>query len=234
MEKLLIGLGVATLVLVVAFWAVAIYTAWSLAKTDRKPVTITPAQWSLDYESISFSPRDDDSLVLRGWYLPGVQDEKLEKGASIIMVHGKGQNRHTETALAAVAPFLVSQAYNVLVFDLRGQGESGGSRFSLGDLERWDVVGAVDHLKSRDNSPRPIGVYALSMGAASSLLAAAETRDIKAVMSDSAYANAREILDLRLPGESPLPSFLYDVLLLGVSGFGHFWVREIGVKKLLV
>jgi len=67
------------------------------------------------------------------------------------MVHGKGTDRQAgpgDGNLAIAAP-LVRAGYTVLVFDLRGSGESGGERFTLGAHEVRDVEGALDYLRLR-------------------------------------------------------------------------------------
>ena len=104
---------------------------------------------------------------------------------------------------------------NVILFDLRGHGESDGDRFSLGYFEKRDVLGAIRYLRDgKKQSGDKIGVLGFSMGAASGLLASTETDAIGAIVADSSFAQLRPILDVKLPEESPLPEWVYSVLPL--------------------
>jgi fermentation-respiration switch protein FrsA (DUF1100 family) len=76
--------------------------------------------------------------------------------------------------LALASPFL-DDGYNVLTFDFRGQGQSGGQLVSFGDRERRDVLGAVRWL--RQNHPmesRRIVAVGMDTGGAALLAAAAD------------------------------------------------------------
>jgi pimeloyl-ACP methyl ester carboxylesterase len=110
-----------------------------------------------------------------------------------------------------IAARLVSHGYNVLMFDLRGHGESDGSQISGGYFEKKDVLGAVNYVRQR--SINRIGVLSFSMGAASSLMAAAETQDILALVADSSYADLEEIIDYQFSIRSNLPEFFIPLIL---------------------
>jgi fermentation-respiration switch protein FrsA (DUF1100 family) len=66
-------------------------------------------------------------------------------------------------------------------------GKSEGDLCTIGDLERLDVLSAVD-FATRTAPDLPVVVYGASMGGAAALLAAAEDTRIRAVVADSAYA----------------------------------------------
>jgi fermentation-respiration switch protein FrsA (DUF1100 family) len=80
--------------------------------------------------------------------------------------------------------------YNVLCFDFRAHGLSGGRFTSVGHHETNDVIGAVQYLKQRPEvDARRIGAIGFSMGAAATIQAAARCPDIAAIVADSAYAS---------------------------------------------
>ena len=103
----------------------------------------------------------------------------------MIVLHGHGGNKHTVLPLAQ----LLYPRYNVLMLDHRGHGESDGVRTTIGYEERLDVHGAVDLLLERGLGP--VGIFGMSMGGATAILAAAEDPRIAAVVADSPYARLR-------------------------------------------
>src|SRR5205807_3700523 len=79
---------------------------------------------------------------------------------------------------------------------------------SMGNLEQRDVLGAVDFLQTGRapfpelGRPRIIGGLGISLGAATLLLAAAREPAIRAVVSDSAFADAAPLLEREIPKHS--------------------------------
>jgi dipeptidyl aminopeptidase/acylaminoacyl peptidase len=138
-----------------------------------------PTRWGLSAaEEIDVTARD--GIRIHSWLFCSPTAE-----ASVIVLHGHGGNKHTCLPLAH---FLYPR-YNVLMLDHRGHGESDGVRTTIGYEERLDVHGAVDLLLERGLGP--VGIYGMSMGGATAILAAAEDPRIVAVVADSPYARLR-------------------------------------------
>ncbi len=215
MKKILIICLSVVLALIVIFLGISAYLGYTLTRVQRVPVTETPAIYNLTYENVSF-PSLDSKLMLRGWLLlrmpfstPLGYQEQI-----IIMVHGNGQNRvDTGIGTLEIADELVKHGFNVLMFDLRGYGQSDGSMVSGGLHERRDVEGAVDFVKSRGFED--IGVLGFSLGAVSSILAAAEDKDIDALVSDSAFADINDIMIPEFHARTKAPGiFLRPILFM--------------------
>ena len=98
----------------------------------------------------------------------------------------------------------------MLLFDLRSCGQSDGARFTLGKDEPRDLLGAYDFMKTRGYPPARMVVLGVSLGAATEIEAAAQMPDVGAMVSDSAYADLRPVLNDRLRKDSPLP-FFFDL-----------------------
>jgi uncharacterized protein len=193
------------LLIVVVIFGISGYAAYFMTKTNRVPVTQTPAQFGIQYSDIAFP--SSDGLTMRGWWLEGSQENSV-----IIMVHGVDANRADPSVkMLEIASQLVSHGYNVMMFDLRGHGESDGSHVSAGYFEKRDVLGAVNY--SHQKGKTEIGILSYSMGAASSLMAAAETQDIQAVVADSSYADLEEIINYQFSIRSSLPGFFIPLIL---------------------
>jgi fermentation-respiration switch protein FrsA (DUF1100 family) len=204
-----IGLAL-ILVLAVGFLGISGYLGYSMTRVDRVPLEGNPGLLGLTYEDVSF-PSIDKELTLRGWYLPAQSSERV-----IIMVHGAESNRADPSiGLLDIASGLVKQGYNVLMFDLRGHGESEGTRMSAGYCEKRDLLGAVAYLKGRGLDH--IGVLGFSMGAATSLMAAAESKDIGAVVADSSFADLKDIMEPEFSKRTKFPRFFLPPLLFTVK-----------------
>jgi uncharacterized protein len=188
------------LVGVALYMAASIYILAQAARAARTLTAGTPADLGLDFEAVSFESAGD-GIPLHGWYLPA------NGNRAIIMVHGIDQNRwNSWEHVPQKAQFLVRHGFDVLVFDLRGHGESGGDRLGFGWLERNDVRGAVSFVESRGYPAGRIGILSHSYGAATSLLSAAAIPDVAAVVADSAFADLRLLLnrEVRLRGFPPI------------------------------
>ncbi len=175
------------LALVASYAGLSDYKAVQYTTTPRQAIgNETPADFGLAYEDVAFSSVASDSVTLRGWWVPNPASRRV-----IILVHGRYENRTSHDVL--LKP-LWDAGYNVLLFDLRGHGQSDPAPCTYGLREQWDMVGAVNFAKTKGIPPGGIGVIGWSLGAASALMAMRQTGDIAAVVSDSAYANADPLL----------------------------------------
>ncbi|MDO8444667.1 MAG: alpha/beta fold hydrolase [Deltaproteobacteria bacterium] len=177
------------------------FTLYMNSHPPRYPIYVPPSKFNLRYEEVSF--QSTDGVRLKGWFINGSGEGRLP---TIIVCHGLGANRSDFTELSAG---LSRDGYSVLIFDFRGHGESEKKASSFGYLEQNDLLGALRYVKTRnDVDKEKIGVYGFSMGGAVAILTAAETDEIKAVISDSSYTSLKE-QGKRLFAGSPLPSFLF-------------------------
>jgi pimeloyl-ACP methyl ester carboxylesterase len=182
------------------------YAASSLTKFERVPIGSNPADFGLEYADVSFPSRD--GLTLRGWWLEGGDDSPV-----IVVVHGSEGNRADPAErMLGIAKDLVSHGYNVLMFDMRGHGESGGEHISAGLHEKNDLLGAIDYVRVRGIENK-IGVLGFSMGAAVCLMAAPESEEIDAVVADAAYADIVSIIESEFAERSDLPGFFIPIIL---------------------
>jgi len=193
---------VLTLYLVIAFAMVYLAT-----RPERKPFEGTPEAFGLRYREVTFTPRSDDDLVLRGWLIEGVPEAPY-----LIFVHGIGDQRTGNQSLELAAR-LVDEGYNVLLFDLRAQGTSDGSFVSAGDFERYDVLGAYDFLLGQGAEPGRVGLVGRSYGAATAIMAAALEPGITAVVADSPFADVQDRISKEAARKTPMPEGLVGIFL---------------------
>ena len=194
----------------------------------------TPKDFGMDFHPVEF--HSSDGILLKGWYAPASSPAK----GTIIYCHG--QNR-TRVEMLPYAAFAHTLGYNGLLFDLRHQGASGGKVGTVGYWERLDAEAAVRYAFSDEKAVRPIILWGVSMGAAAGLMAAADSPDIAAVISDSTFLNFSElirhhyelflgIIRRRWWWFPPLPSFpLADEVLYWSAWRGHFSPSDFDLEK---
>jgi len=192
--------------LLVVYLGISAYVASVAVRTRRLPLLFTP---TLPREDVSFASRTD-GLLLRGWYFAAGPE-------CVIVVCGGEQNRADPvTDTLSLATDLVESGYTVLLFDLRGRGESDGQGSIFPNNDR-DVGGAVDFVRGRGHED--VKIIGFSSGAAATLLLA-NSESVTAVVSDSCFASARETF-VRELAKRGCPRALAQVLSPGVSSMGR-------------
>jgi pimeloyl-ACP methyl ester carboxylesterase len=171
----------------------------------------TPAdRYGWDYEAINYDKADDarlttanpdktkctvvgveagtnvvtpDGVRLAGWYIPAANGEG-PSGPTLLIVHGWKANK--SGALEFAPPF--HDAYNLVLLDLRNNGQSSGTQTTMGLREQGDVIRMLDWLETTKH-PIWIGGLGNSMGAATVLGAAVADQRIRALILDSMHAD---------------------------------------------
>ncbi len=197
-----------------SYAAMSLYAASQLVYTSQLAPKGTPADAGLAFKEVEFLSRNDH-LLLRGWFIPGVASPgHLTTAQTIIMAHGIRTNRADPgVGILDLSEALAKKGFAVLTFDMRGSGYSTSAPTSLGYFEQRDILGAVDFLESGTmpypelGRPKAIGGWGVSMGAAAMLMAASLEPHLRAVVSDSAYADVVPLLEREIPTHSGLPRF---------------------------
>jgi len=185
------------LAIIVIFFVFASLWGFYISVKPGKIVSrITPKDLGLHYEEVSLVT--EDNITLRGWFIP---QEQASTGKTIIALHGYPADKGN--ILPAIA--FLSQRYNLLLFDFRYLGESGGSHSTVGAEETRDLRSAIAYLRSR--GVKEVGVWGFSLGGAVALMTAPHTPEIKAVVSESSYAQ----LDLMVPALYTIPVLRYPL-----------------------
>lgn len=153
---------------------------------------ITPENYHVDYETINL--KTEDGLNLAGWFIPS----KNKSDKAIILLHGYPADKGN----ILPSRLFLQQKYNLLFLDFRYFGDSEGLYTTVGRDEILDVNAAVNYLSSRGFTK--IGIWGFSLGGAVALLAGEENTKIRAIVSESAYANLNNMVMqyYRLPGIS--------------------------------
>ncbi|KRE90483.1 alpha/beta hydrolase [Paenibacillus sp. Soil766] len=190
------------------------YVGWQLTHPKRKIVDDTPENYNLHRKDVTF-PSRTDGVMLDGWYLESPNPITVPKTTTIIMSHGYAGTR-LEKGLPALslAQALVNAGYHVLMFDFRNSGRSEGNTTTIGFLEKEDILGAIDWVQTNTYNQTEIVLLGFSMGGTSSILAAAETKTVSGVITDSAFSQLIPYLKENLPVWSKLPRYPFTPLIL--------------------
>ncbi len=196
--------GKAAIGAVTTYVAICSLVAMHLTRPKRVPFDQSPDHFGLSFEHVSFRSRLD-GIPLDGWLLLPPSD--LPWRRPVVTVHGMGCDRQHEAGgrVLEVVAALVKRGRPVLMFDLRGCGYSGGSRFTLGAHEVRDVGGAIDFLASRGMASNGVNLLGYSMGASTAMLSAASDPLVRTVAEDSGFADLNGLLECQLPKRSGLP-----------------------------
>jgi fermentation-respiration switch protein FrsA (DUF1100 family) len=219
-----LGRIVAVLCALVLVLAVAVLgtVGWIGSERAIHPHAATYTWRLADYpnlrpQNVAFISRTGIKIAAR--FFPG------RSHATIILSHGYGDNQNQ---MLPWANFLSHAGYSVLTYDMRDRGRSGGDAVTLGALEQYDLISAVDYLTSRRDVDRArIGALGVSLGGATTILAAAQDRGIKAVVDDSGFADAPTVIANSFTYFIHLPAFPFALISVKLAE----WRAGVDVEK---
>lgn len=155
----------------------SLYGFWVAVHPPKFITNLTPKDLGWEFEEITLET--EDSIKLSAWMVPAV--DKSDK--VIILLHGYPADKAN---LLQWSEFL-HQNFNLLFVDFRYFGNSGGSLTTIGFHEQKDLKAAIDFLEKEDFNK--IGAMGFSLGGAVAILTAAKDQRLKAIVSDSTFAN---------------------------------------------
>ncbi len=168
------------------------------------------------FERVRFRSRQS-GIMLAGFYFPG--DSGMP---AVVVTHGISESKG-DPAVLVPAGMLHRAGFSVLMPDLRNHGDSDvdDGRTTIGNREYLDVLGAWDWLRAaRKLAPGRVGLYGISLGAGTTLIAFAEEPRVPATFVDSPYSNLKTIIREELVREH-YPAILADGALLMARLVGH-------------
>jgi uncharacterized protein len=125
----------------------------------------------------------------------------------VIICHGVTENKMNSIKYMNL---FLNRGFNVLIYDHRRHGESGGSTTSYGHYEKFDLKAVVDWLREEIGPLLHLGIHGESMGAATMLLYAGMIEDgANFYIADCPFSNFKEQLAYRLKTEMKLPPKIF-------------------------
>jgi uncharacterized protein len=133
-----------------------------------------------------------EGIRLAGWYIPAGNGSG-PTGPTLVLAHGHGANKSGMLAYAEV----LHDAYNLVMFDFRNHGQSGGTQTTAGLLEQEDLRAVLDWIDTK-KEPEQVAVLGVSMGGATALAEAVTDARVDALILDSTHATLAGALQARL------------------------------------
>lgn len=179
-----------------------------IKKKDNKDIIDRDSKFGLfnqqDYDSLD---RRDFSIESQfGYSIKGSVFEPHATNKYMIICHGVTVNRLNSVKYMNL---FLQKGWNVLIYDHRRHGESGGKTTSYGHYEKFDLQSVVDWLKKEVGDTIVLGVHGESMGAVTTLLYAGMVEDgADFYIADCPFSELEAQLLYRLKVEFNIPSVL--------------------------
>jgi uncharacterized protein len=152
----------------------------ALLHPPRRPVTQVPA---VKFEKVDL----DVGIHLAGWLF---RTERSRRGL-VVYLHGLGDNRSSGISMAQHFNAL---GFDLLAYDSRAHGESGGDACTYGFYEKTDLIRVLDKLGGG-----PVVAFGVSLGAGIALQAAAVDPRIALVVAVAPISDLRTAVRERAP-----------------------------------
>jgi fermentation-respiration switch protein FrsA (DUF1100 family) len=221
-------LAIVVVAALVTYLAISFRVAETVTQVERVPLDPPASSIAATHEDVTFKSRD--GIVLKGWWF-----EIARADRAVVIVHGRGRNRvNSDFMEAAIARLLLVHGYSVLLFDLRGHGESGGTRYTLGIEEPRDILAAIDLAASKADIERNrVAIIGESLGGGSLIMTVKADPSIGPVVTDSAFADANTVVSESATKYTNLPQWFTPGIVLMARLFLGLDISQVTPSKVV-
>ncbi len=209
------------IIVLISFFIFVLFISHRMTKPKRNIGDWDPDDFGLDFSEVSFET--EDGIDLKGWWM----DKNSEK--TLICLHGYTASRWYEVYMKPLLDILKGKHYNILYFDLRAHGKSGGNRSSFGLREHLDLKASLDWLeKTHEDKCKKIGLIGYSMGAVVAIKGLASDERVDCAVADSPPIDMDSTSARSLKYFVGIPSSFYHLvkpfvrLLFGIKSFDMY------------
>lgn len=222
------------LFVIIIFFVFILFIAHQMTRPDRNVGDWTPSDLGLEYKEIAF--QTEDNVNLKGWWM----DKGDEK--TLICLHGYTASRWYEVYMKPLLNILKDKHYNILYFDLRAHGRSGGDRTSFGVREHLDLKASLDWLeRNHEGSCKKIGLIGYSMGGVVAIKGLVSDGRVDCAVADSPPMDMDKTSMRSLNYFAGIPEGFYHLvkpvvrLLFGIETFDMYrYMNRIDKPLLLI
>jgi uncharacterized protein len=155
--------------------------AGGLLHPTRHHVTAAPPPGCHD------SHLQSDELTLAGWRCSASGDRR----GTLVYLHGIADNR---ASARGIIQRYTGRGFDVLAYDSRAHGESGGDTCTYGFFEKNDLRRVIDSA-----APGPLILFGTSLGAAVAIQEAADDPRVNAIVAAEIFSDLRTVARERAP-----------------------------------
>lgn len=197
-------------------------------KNELDEGRINPTEWdALSKEEVWIdSPY---GYKIYGLFIPNEGAHK-----TVIIAHGI-----TSTLFSCVKyiPLYFQRGFNIMLFDERHHGRSGGKNCTFGYYEKYDMRAVTEWVFNRMGGGGIVGLHGESMGASIALQSAAIDDRLAFVIADCPFSDLKKMLSYRLVLDYHLPPVLFlpvaDFICTLISGMSFETVSPLRDVKYL-
>ncbi len=181
----------------------------------KRTSVLHPSDIGLPSEDLTL--RSPEGIELRCWLIKAPPTPR----GTVLYLHGVSESR---IAGLPMARRLYDRGFNVIIYDSRRHGESGGTFCTYGFYEKHDASTVINTILARpDVHAGAIGVFGNSMGAAVAIQLAALDHRIRAVVAESGFATLRTVFDDYQKRMIKLPwHYLRNIVIKRSEVLAHF------------
>ncbi len=181
---------------IIGFLIIYIIAAWSLSDRIIMPSNSNfekskqrLAENDLSYDKLmaslptpqSFTLIGEDSAIIKGWYFKSSE----EANCGVVMAHGW---TGTRIDMLKYTPIFSECGCDMILYDHRAHGESGGEFATGGIKEKYDLIAVTDWLKQKAGlKTGQIGWLGVSWGGSTVLQAGSLEPEIGFIIADSPF-----------------------------------------------
>ena len=182
----------------------------SIISANREKFKQQVESWQKENPSTLVSIESDDGLKLSSEIFTNANSNNW-----VIAIHGYNGGRHY---MNNVAYQYYQHGYNILLPDLRANGDSEGKWIGMGYLDKKDIVNWIEYLIERYGDIN-IVLHGISMGGATVMMTSAEDlpANVKGLVEDCGYTSVWDIFEDELSYLYHLPAFPLLNLASGIS-----------------
>lgn len=168
-------------------------TRHSLLETRLTEMEKTPDLLRLydQWEKIEYQIETRHGYPLKAYYLPIDHHPNSSVDRFVVIAHGYTYTHHGGIKYAWIMKQL---GFNVILYDERFHGESGGKNCSLGFYEQKDLEDVITDTFMRFGPDLFMGTYGESMGAATVILEQANDDRIKFAIADCSFSDLETLV----------------------------------------
>ena len=187
-----------------------IFVAYKMITPSREIGDWNPEKYGLKYED--FAVNTEDGLEIKGWYVNKQSDR------TVFLLHGYTVSRWT-FYIEKMTEFLQDKEYNLVIFDFRAHGLSGGKHTTVGDKEIYDLKAVLKKFATEWNC-----LIGYSMGADIAIRALLFD-NVQCAIADSPPIYMDSTGRRGLKYFANLPEWIYE----NAKPFFHVFARSNGV-----